>query len=130
MVTSNSQPKGRGFTLIEILIAMSILALLLTIALPQYFGSISRSKDVALQENLRVIRVVIDKYYGDRGKYPTSLEDLVQEKYLRSIPMDPVTESANTWILIPHQDSESPGIVDVKSGALGVNKEGTPYASM
>ncbi|MBD9395266.1 type II secretion system protein [Acidovorax sp. ACV01] len=130
MVTINSQSKRRGFTLIEILIAMSILALLLTIALPQYFGSISRSKDVALQENLRVMRVVIDKYYGDKGKHPSSLEDLVQEKYLRSIPMDPITESAKTWVLIPHQDSENPGIVDVKSGAPGMSKDGMSYASM
>lgn len=130
MVTTNSLSKEKGFTLIEILIAMSILALLLTIALPQYFGSIARSKDVALQENLRVMRVVIDKYYGDKGRHPTSLEDLVQEKYLRSIPMDPVTESAKTWILVPHQDSESPGISDVKSGATGMSKDGVPYASM
>ena len=130
MVKMNSLPRGRGFTLIEILIAMSILALLLTIALPQYFGSIARSKDVALQENLRVMRVVIDKYYGDKGKHPASLEDLVQEKYLRSIPMDPVTESATTWILVPHQDSEDPGIIDVKSGAPGASKDGISYASM
>lgn len=130
MVVLSFYSKRRGFTLIEILIAMSILALLLTIALPQYFGSIAKSKDVALQENLRVMRVVIDKYYGDKGRYPASLEDLVQEKYLRSIPMDPITESVKTWVTIPHQDSENPGIVDIKSGATGVNKDGMSYAAM
>ncbi|WP_374668348.1 type II secretion system protein [Acinetobacter sp.] len=119
-----------GFTLIEVLIAMSIVALLLAIALPQYFGSIAKSKDVVLQENLRVARVVIDKYYGDKGKYPKTLDELVHERYLRSLPIDPITDSTNSWILIQNTDAENPGIVDIKSGAPGVNSNGISYSSM
>src|SRR6218665_3946316 len=77
---------SKGFTLIEMLVVMSVLALLLTIALPQYFGSLGKSKDVALQENLRILRVVIDQFHADKGRFPATLQELVDEKYLRAIP--------------------------------------------
>lgn len=119
-----------GFTLIEMLIVMAIVALLLTIALPRYFGSLNKSKDVALQENLRVLRISLDKYYADKGRYPESLEDLVEHKYLRTVPSDPLTESNRTWILIPAKDSETKGITDVKSGASGQTYDGRTYESL
>ncbi|AOX99680.1 type II secretion system protein G [Jeongeupia sp. USM3] len=118
-----------GFTLIEMLVVLAIVALLLTIALPRYFGSLDRSKDVALQENLQVLRVTLDKYYADKGNYPDTLEALVEQKYLRAVPTDPVTESTTTWVLISSTDPDVQGIVDVKSGAIGQTKDGRQYES-
>jgi prepilin-type N-terminal cleavage/methylation domain-containing protein len=120
---------SRGFTLIEMLVVMAIIALLLTIALPRYFGSLEKSKDIALQENLKVIRITLDKFYADKGRYPDNLQELVEFKYLRSVPVDPVTESGRTWILLPPKDTELKGIVDVKSGAQGLSKDGRSYES-
>lgn len=119
----------QGFTLIEMLIVMAIVALLLTLALPRYFGSLDKSKDVVLQENLRVLRVTLDKYYSDKGKFPESLDELVEHRYLRAVPVDPITESPGTWILVTSQDTDTKGIVDVKSGAPGVSQDGQLYES-
>ncbi|MCL2876047.1 MAG: type II secretion system protein G [Betaproteobacteria bacterium] len=110
------------------IIALSIVALLLTVALPRYFGAVDKSKDVVLQENLKVLRATLDKYYADKGRYPEQLEELVEGKYLRAIPIDPVTESAQTWVLI-HPDEEK-GIVDVKSGARGLTQDGQSYDAL
>jgi prepilin-type N-terminal cleavage/methylation domain-containing protein len=118
-----------GFTLIELLVVMAIVAVLLTIAVPRYFGSLGRSRDVALQENLKVLRVTLDKFAGDKGHFPDTLEDLVTQKYLRAVPVDPITESAQTWILIPATDGDTHGIADVKSGAPGMSTEGLAYAA-
>jgi prepilin-type N-terminal cleavage/methylation domain-containing protein len=122
----------KGFTLIEMLVVMAIVALLLTIALPRYFGSLERSKDIALQENLKVLRLSLDKFYADKGRYPQTLEELVEHKYLRAVPIDPITESSSTWILLQSEADagEAPeGIADVRSGAQGTDKNGQPYES-
>jgi general secretion pathway protein G len=119
-----------GFTLIELLVVLAIVATLLTIALPRYFGSLERSKEVALQENLNVVRSVIDKFLADRGRYPNSLDELVELKYLKAIPVDPITESAQTWITVTSSDSELRGIADIKSGASGATREGKSYDSL
>jgi general secretion pathway protein G len=123
------RPDIAGFTLIELLVVMAIVALLLSIAVPRYFGSLAKSKDIALRENLKVLRVTLDRFYADKGRYPEALEDLVEQKYLRGVPVDPVTESARTWILVAAPDGERQGIVDVKSGAPGASTDGQPYAS-
>jgi general secretion pathway protein G len=119
-----------GFTLIEIMIVMSIIALLLTIALPRYFGSIEKSKEVALKENLKVLRLSLDKFYADKGRYPQNLQEIVENRYLRAVPLDPVTESPNTWMLIPSPDAKLPGIADVKSGAQGLSRDGILYENL
>jgi len=106
---------------------MAIVALLLTIAVPRYFGSLNKSKDVILQENLKVIRVTLDKFYADKGHYPDRLDELVEQKYLRSVPVDPITDSVQTWILIPAKDADTKGIFDVKSGAIGKSIDGRSY---
>lgn len=126
------QPKiySRAFTLIEMLIVMSIVALLLTLAVPRYFSSLDKSKDMVLRENLRVIRISLDKFYADKGRYPETLDELVEKKYLRNVPVDPITESYRNWILIPVADPEQRGISDVKSGAAGLNRDGKAYESM
>lgn len=122
--------RKRGFTLIEMLVVMAIIALLLTIALPRYFGSLDKAKDVALEENLRVLRVSLDKFYADKGRNPDTLDELVEHKYLRAVPLDPITESAANWVLVQSRDTNVKGIVDVKSGAPGTGKDGRAYAAL
>jgi len=118
----------RGFTLIELLVVMAIIATLLTIALPRYFGSVERSKEAVLHQDLSILRDALDKYYGDTGKYPDALEDLVNKRYLRAIPVDPITDSATTWVIVPPEDPAKGGIYSVKSGASGKARDGTAYA--
>ncbi len=117
-----------GFTLIELLVVMAIVALLLTIAVPRYLGSLNKSRDTALQENLKVLRVTLDKYTGDHGQAPETLEALVTAKYLRAVPLDPLTESNQTWVLVESDQPDAGGIVDVKSGAPGSDAQGRAYA--
>jgi len=117
-----------GFTLIELLVVMAIIALLLTLAIPRYFGSLERSKEAVLREDLFQLRDAIGKYYGDKGKYPESLDALASEKYLRKVPVDPITESATTWVTIGSEDPQKGGVYDVKSGAPGKASDGSVYA--
>jgi len=116
-----------GFTLVELLVVMAIIATLLTLAVPRYFGSVEKSKEAVLKQNLGTLRDSIDKYYGDTGRYPDSLDDLVTKKYIRSIPLDPLTESASTWVLIAPVDPGKGAVYDVKSGAQGKATDGTAY---
>jgi general secretion pathway protein G len=120
--------RARGFTLIELLVVLAIIATLLTIALPRYFSSVEKSKEAVLRENLYVTRDAIGKYYSDKGKYPESLEALVTEKYLRGLPIDPLTESNATWVVLPPEDPKKGAVYDVKSGAPGKAADGTPFA--
>ena len=123
----NRRPSARAFTLIELLVVMAIVALLLTIALPRFQGSLDKSREVVLRENLKVIRVALDQFTADKGRYPQALEDLVDGRYLREMPVDPITESARTWTLVPSQDQAQVGVVDVRSGAAGTASTGQPY---
>jgi general secretion pathway protein G len=118
-----------GFTLIELLVVLSIVALLMTMALPRYFNSLERSHEVVLKENLQVMRSLLDKFYADKGRFPESLTELVEQRYLRAIPIDPISDTDKSWISIPAKDTEKGGISDVKSGAQGVDKNGQPYES-
>src|SRR5262252_2338672 len=120
-----------GFTLIELLVVLAIVAILLTIAVPRYFGSLDRSKEAVLKEDLFQMRDAIGKYYGDKGKYPDTLDALVDEKYLRRIPVDPLTDSATSWVPVaPQDDRGSTGVFDVKSGAQGKSADGTAYGEL
>jgi general secretion pathway protein G len=116
-----------GFTLIELLVVLVVVATLLTLALPRYFGSIDKSKEAVLKENLNQMRDAISRYQADKGRYPESLETLAGERYLRKVPLDPVTESAATWIVVAPQDAQKSGVYDVKSGAQGKALDGTEY---
>jgi len=117
-----------GFTLIELLVVMAIIAVLLTLAVPRYFGSLDRSKEAVLREDLFQLRDAIGKYYGDKGKYPESLEALATEKYLRRVPVDPITESAATWVVVAPEDPQKGGVYDVKSGAQGKSSDGSSFS--
>lgn len=121
--------RQRGFTLIELLVVLSIIATLLSLAAPRYTGSVDKAKESVLKENLATLRVAIDKHYGDTGKYPATLDDLVTKRYLRRIPVDPFTDSATTWIVLPPVDPQKGAVFDVKSGAPGKSRDGTAYAS-
>jgi general secretion pathway protein G len=106
--------QGRGFTLIELMVVMVLIALLLTIAVPRYFSTIDSGRLSVQRQNISAIRDAIDKYYGDQGKYPETLQDLVDKKYLRSVPIDPVTELPN-WVIVPPTDPALTGIYDIRS---------------
>ena len=116
-----------GFTLIELLVVLAIVATLLTIATPRYFRSLDHSREVALKQSLAVMRDAIDKFHGDQGLYPDSIEALVDKRYLRGIPVDPVTESASSWQVIAPREPNTGKVYDVKSGAQGESSDGTRY---
>ena len=117
-----------GFTLIELLVVMAIIATLLTLTLPRYFTSVQKSKETVLKENLYITRDAIGKYYTDKGKYPESLESLVTDKYLRKVPLDPITDSVTTWVIVPPEDPKKGNVYDLKSGAQGKASDGTEYS--
>lgn len=115
-----------GFTLIELMVALTIVALLLSIVVPKYFGGINRAEEAVLRENLYLMRDALDKYYTDKGRYPAELDDLVAQKYLRSVPADPIARSAS-WTLVPPADPQLGAVFDVKSAAKGAGQDGRPY---
>ena len=122
-----------GFTLIELMVVMSLIVLLASIGLAVYANSVIRAKESVLKEDLFRMRDAIDQYYADKGKYPGSLQDLVSDKYLRAIPADPFTNSADTWREIPSEPDPTnptaqPGVYDVRSGSDQKALDGTNYA--
>jgi general secretion pathway protein G len=121
---------GRGFTLIELVIVMAIVALLLTLAAPRYFSSLERSKETVLRSNLAAVRDALDKFYGDTGKYPERLEILVEKKYLRGLPVDPIAENSTSWVIVPPEDPEKGGVFDIRSGAEGKTADGVAYKDL
>ena len=123
----------RGFTFVELMIVMAIIAVLLSVAIPIYSRSITRAKESVLKNNLFTLRTVIDEYTYDKQKAPQTLQDLVTSGYLRQVPMDPITSSADSWKIIQEDASntvnqQEPGIFDVRSGSDQTSLEGTPYA--
>lgn len=119
--------RGRGFTLIELLVVMTILATLLTLAVPRYYGSVHRAKEAVLKEDLATVRDAIQKFRSDTGRWPASLDELVARRYLKQVPVDPVTDSRASWIAMPPDASDEVGIADVRSGAPGKARDGSTY---
>ena len=115
----------RGFTLIELLVVCAIIATLLLIAVPRYFGSLQQAQESTLKQNLALMRDAIDKHFGDTGRYPEALDDLVKKRYLRAIPVDTTTGTADTWVLVAPANPELGRIYDVKSGSTEVARDGT-----
>jgi len=121
--------KTRGFTLIELLVVMTIISILLTLAVPRYFRTVERSKETVLRHDLAAVRESIDKYYADLGEYPEALPNLVDKHYIRSVPVDPFTKSAETWVLIASEDPDHPGVRDLHSGSPDAASDGSPFVS-
>ncbi|MCZ2157031.1 MAG: type II secretion system GspH family protein [Bryobacterales bacterium] len=124
--------RSRGFTLVELLIVMTILSILISMAVPIYQRSIQRAKESVLKQNLFTLRTVIDEYTYDKQRAPQSLQDLVESGYLREIPVDPIVGTRTDWVIVMEDavasvDQTSPGIFDVKSSSGDESLEGTPY---
>lgn len=122
---------ARGFTVIELLVVLAALALLLSVAAPRYVQHVDRARDTALRHNLHAMRDAIDKFYSDQGRYPKELPELVERRYLRAIPVDPVTSRADTWVAVPPRagNADGEGVFDVRSGAREIASDGSSYAS-
>lgn len=124
-----------GFTLVELIVVVAIIGILVTMAMPIYKNAVAKSREAVLREDLYILRDLIDQYYTDKGHYPSDLNALVEDNYIKQIPVDPITNSADTWVTEEAESDESDpdapsGIRDVKSGATGTSVEGVPYADM
>ena len=123
----------RGFTLVELLVVISLISILAAMGLVQYKNSVTRTEESVLKTDLFRVRDAIDQYYADKGKYPASLDALVSDGYLRKVPEDPFTQSSDTWQTVPaeadpNNPSSEPGIYDIKSGAQGTALDGSSYS--
>jgi general secretion pathway protein G len=120
--------RGSGFTFVELVAVLAIVALLLSVVAPQYLRQTERAREAVLATNLRLLRDAIDRHYADRGAYPESLDVLVERRYLREVPRDPITDSKATWMLVERTDGTL-GVFDVRSRAAGTALDGRPFAS-
>lgn len=130
MVNGNPHRRARGFTLVELLVVLAIVATLLMLALPRYTQSVVVARERVLGENLRTTRDAIDKFYADWRRYPESLDELVEKRYLRALPVDPILESDRQWRIVP-PPAERPGqVADIRSAAEGSTVDGKPYGEL
>jgi general secretion pathway protein G len=130
----NKRKQDAGFTLVELMIVMAIIGVLAVVAIPSYIGAVRQAREAVLKEDLHVLRNAIDSYTADKQKAPQTLDELIQDGYLRSIPVDPMTRSNTTWVTdasdaLHSLDQTEPGIDDVHSGDQGQGSDGQPYAS-
>jgi len=125
--------RARGFTLIELLVVVAIIGIVVTVAAGQYMRSIRKAKEAVLKEDLYIMRTAIHQYFADKGRYPADLNALVEDSYLKAVPTDPITGSADSWetvdaVMDDRDISTEPGIADVKSGAEGQGLDGSTFS--
>jgi general secretion pathway protein G len=118
-----------GFTLIELLVVFAVLAILASIVVPRYLDRVEDARETVLRQNLSGLRTTLDQFYRDKARYPTTLDELVTERYIREVPTDPIAQRTDTWVLVPPKSGSDKTIFNVKSGATGVAKDGTEYAN-
>ena len=123
---------SRGYTLVEVLIVLAIISLMVALAVPRYVERLEDAREAALRENLKVVRIAIDRFHADLGRYPESLNELVERRYLREVPVDPMTDKSETWIELAASEKEpgESGMGDVRSGAEGQTRKGQRYAEL
>lgn len=118
-----------GFTVIELLVVLAAIGLLLSVAAPRYVQHVDQAREVALRENLYRVRDAIDKFYIDQARYPTNLDELVTKRYLRALPQDPITDRSDSWVIVAPSAQVGGAVYDLRSGAKGLARDGTAYAS-
>ena len=119
----------RAFTLIELMVVLVVLAVLASIVVPRYLDRVDDAREVVLKQNLVGMRTAIDQFYHDKARYPSSLGELATERYIRELPIDPVAQRTDTWVIVPAKTGSDKSVFDVKSGAQGLAKDGTAYAT-
>lgn len=124
-----NRSSSRGFTLIELLVVMALIGMLLSLSVPRYFGNVDKAKESVLRQNLAQTRDAIDKYFGDNGRYPDSLDEIVARRYLRKLPVDPITDRSDSWVIVAPEKKDMGAVFDVRSGAAGRARDGSEYAS-
>lgn len=124
------QARRHGFTLIELLVVLAIVSMLLSLAVPRYFKTIDNAKETLLVDNLRQTRAILDKFYGDTGRYPESLDELVDKAYLKQVPIDPVTGSSSTWVVVSPRGTVPGKVFNLRSGAAGLDRFGRPFSEL
>jgi general secretion pathway protein G len=125
----SAQAREQGFTLIELLVVMAVLGLLLSIVAPRYGEHVDKAREAALKQDLAGMREALDKFYADHARYPADLQELVKARYLRQVPVDPLTDRIDTWVVVAPPGSSASGVMDVHSGAGGLSKSGGAYAA-
>lgn len=132
--STSAQKSCRGFTLIELLVVLVVLAVLAGMVVPNYLDRVSQAREVTLKHNLAGLRTAIDQFHRDKGRYPETLIELVDTRYIRDVPVDPITDRNDTWVMVPPagvggQPAAGGKVFDVKSGAAGQAADGSSYAA-
>jgi general secretion pathway protein G len=122
-------PRRQGFTLIELMVVLVVLAVLASIVVPRYLDRVDDARETVLKQNLVGTRTAIDQFYRDKARYPATLDELVTERYIRDVPFDPISQRTNTWIIVPPKSGSDKAVFNIKSGAVGAAKDGTEYAN-
>lgn len=123
-----SSRRPAGFTVIELLVVLAAIGLLLAVAAPRYVQHLDTAREVALKQDLHALRDAIDKFYADQTRYPATLDELVEKRYLRAIPTDPITQRGDSWVIVPPSRALAGAVFDVRSGAKGQAQDGSAYA--
>jgi general secretion pathway protein G len=124
-----SEHRRQGFTLIELMVVMAAIGLLLSLAAPRYVEHVDRSREAVLRHNLRTLREAIDRFQADKARWPKDLQELIAQRYLRELPVDPMTERADGWVVVPPPGSQGGEVFEVRSAAPGAGRDGKPYVT-
>jgi general secretion pathway protein G len=122
-------PYRQGFTLIELMVVLVVVAVLASIVVPRYLDRVDDARETVLKQNLVGVRIAIDQFYRDKARYPATLDELVIERYIRDVPFDPIAQRTDTWVIVPPKSGSDKAVFNIKSGAVGAAKDGTEYAN-